>query len=40
MAERLSLAEKTVENYVSRILMKLWLARRTQAAVMASKLIR
>jgi two-component system response regulator DevR len=32
------LAEKTVKNYVSRLLAKLGLERRTQAAVYASKL--
>ena len=36
---RLSLAEKTVKNYVSSILSKLGLERRTQAAVLASKLL-
>ena len=40
IAERIHLAEKTVKNYVSSILMKLGLERRTQAAVLASKLIR
>ena len=40
IAERIYLAEKTVKNYVSSILMKLGLERRTQAAVLASKLIR
>ena len=34
------LAEKTVKNYVSSILAKLGLERRTQAAVLASKLLR
>ena len=34
------LAEKTVKNYVSRLLAKLGLTRRTQAAVLASKLLR
>lgn len=34
------LAEKTVKNYVSNILMKSGLERRTRAAVLASKLIR
>jgi len=33
------LAEKTVKNYVSSILAKLGLERRTQAAVLASKLL-
>jgi two-component system response regulator DevR len=32
------LAEKTVKNYVSRLLAKLGMQRRTQAAVFASKL--
>ncbi len=40
ISERIFLAEKTVKNYVSSILMKLGLERRTQAAVLASKLIR
>ncbi len=40
IAERIFLAEKTVKNYVSSILMKLGLERRTQAAVLASKLLR
>ncbi len=35
----LFLAEKTVKNYVTRILSKLGLQRRTQAAVLASKLL-
>ena len=35
----MSLAEKTVKNYVSSILGKLGLERRTQAAVLASKLL-
>src|SRR6476620_11500598 len=39
IAERMFLAEKTVKNYVSSILSKLGLARRTQAAVLASKLL-
>ncbi|MFR9749628.1 response regulator [Nocardia sp. 004] len=38
IAERMFLAEKTVKNYVSRLLAKLGLERRTQAAVYASKL--
>ena len=37
-AERMFLAEKTVKNYVSRLLAKLGMERRTQAAVYASKL--
>ncbi|GGC65905.1 response regulator transcription factor [Hoyosella rhizosphaerae] len=38
IAERMFLAEKTVKNYVSRLLAKLGVERRTQAAVLASKL--
>jgi DNA-binding NarL/FixJ family response regulator len=38
IAERMFLAEKTVKNYVSRLLAKLGLQRRTQAAVLVSKL--
>jgi two-component system, NarL family, response regulator DevR len=37
---RMALSEKTVKNYTSRILSKLGLERRTQAAVMAAKLLR
>jgi two-component system response regulator DevR len=33
------LAEKTVKNYVSSLLAKLGLERRTQAAVLASRLL-
>ena len=40
IGDRLFLAEKTVKNYVSSILSKLGLERRTQAAVLASKLLR
>ncbi len=40
IGERMYLAEKTVKNYVSSILSKLGLERRTQAAVLASKLLR
>ncbi|HET6699144.1 MAG TPA: response regulator transcription factor [Nocardioidaceae bacterium] len=40
IGERMFLAEKTVKNYVSSILAKLGLERRTQAAVLASKLLR
>ena len=40
IGERLYLAEKTVKNYVSSILSKLGLERRTQAAVLAAKLLR
>jgi DNA-binding NarL/FixJ family response regulator len=39
IGERLFLAEKTVKNYVSSILAKLGLERRTQAAVLASRLL-
>ncbi|MQY27748.1 response regulator [Nocardia aurantia] len=38
IAERMFLAEKTVKNYVSRLLAKLGMERRTQAAVYASRL--
>jgi DNA-binding NarL/FixJ family response regulator len=38
IAVRMFLAEKTVKNYVSRLLAKLGMERRTQAAVFASKL--
>jgi len=38
IAERMFLAEKTVKNYVSHLLAKLGMQRRTQAAVLASKL--
>jgi DNA-binding NarL/FixJ family response regulator len=38
IAERLYLAEKTVKNYVSHILAKLGMQRRTQAAVLAAEL--
>ncbi|OXM72387.1 MULTISPECIES: response regulator [Amycolatopsis] len=38
IAQRMFLAEKTVKNYVSRLLAKLGLQRRTQAAVLAAKL--
>lgn len=38
IAGRMFLAEKTVKNYVSRLLAKLGMERRTQAAVLASKL--
>lgn len=40
IGERMFLAEKTVKNYVSSILAKLGLERRTQAAVLAAKLFR
>lgn len=38
IAERMFLAEKTVKNYVSRLLTKLGMERRTQVAVLATKL--
>ena len=38
IGERLSLAEKTVKNYVSGLLAKLGMERRTQAAVYGSRL--
>jgi DNA-binding NarL/FixJ family response regulator len=38
IAERMFLAEKTVKNYVSSLLAKLGLERRTQAAVFAARL--
>ncbi|MGF7120583.1 response regulator [Rhodococcus sp. BE178] len=38
IAARMFLAEKTVKNYVSRLLAKLGVQRRTQAAVLAAKL--
>ncbi|MFD9890726.1 response regulator [Amycolatopsis sp. NPDC059027] len=40
IGERLFLAEKTVKNYVSRLLGKLGMQRRTQAAVLATELRR
>lgn len=39
IASRMFLAEKTVKNYVSSLLAKLGLERRTQAAVLAAKLL-
>ena len=39
ISERMFLAEKTVKNYVSALLHKLGLERRTQAAVLATKLL-
>jgi DNA-binding NarL/FixJ family response regulator len=38
IAERLYLAEKTVKNYVSNLLLKLGMHRRTEAAVFAARL--
>ena len=40
IGERMSLAEKTVKNYVSHLLAKLGMQRRTQAAVLATELRR
>jgi DNA-binding NarL/FixJ family response regulator len=40
IAERMFLAEKTVKNYVSNLLAKLGLQRRTQAAVLATEVRR
>ncbi|WP_377645348.1 response regulator [Oryzobacter terrae] len=40
IGEQMHLAEKTVKNYVSSILAKLGVERRTQAAVLASRLLR
>jgi two-component system response regulator DevR len=38
IAERMSLAEKTVKNYVSSLLTRLGVQRRTQAAAFAARL--
>src|ERR1700712_1460352 len=38
IGERMSLAEKTIKNYVSNLLAKLGMERRTEAAVFATKL--
>jgi DNA-binding NarL/FixJ family response regulator len=38
IAERMFLAEKTVKNYVSHLLAKLGMQRRTQVAVLATEL--
>ncbi len=38
IADRMFLTEKTVKNYVSRLLAKLGMERRTQAAVFIAKL--
>ena len=38
MGERLFLAEKTVKNYVSNLLMKLGMSRRAEAAAYAARL--
>jgi two-component system response regulator DevR len=40
IADKMFLAEKTVKNYVSHLLAKLGLERRTQAAVLASRLVK
>jgi two-component system, NarL family, response regulator DevR len=40
IGDRLFLAEKTIKNYVSSLLSKLGLERRTQAAVLASRLLK
>jgi len=39
IGERMFLAEKTVKNYVSSVLAKLGVERRTQAAVLAARLL-
>ena len=39
IGQKLFLAEKTVKNYVSSLLAKLGIERRTQAAVLATKLL-
>jgi two-component system, NarL family, response regulator DevR len=39
IAAKLFLAEKTIKNYVSSLLAKLGLERRTQAAVLATRLL-
>ena len=39
IGQAMSLAEKTVKNYVSEILAKLGLERRTQAAVLGARLL-
>jgi two-component system, NarL family, response regulator DevR len=39
IAQKMFLADKTVKNYVSSMLAKLGLERRTQAAVLATKLL-
>jgi DNA-binding NarL/FixJ family response regulator len=38
IADRMGLAEKTVKNYTSHLLAKLGLERRTQAAILATRL--
>ena len=37
IAERLYLAEKTIKNYVTAVLSKMGMARRTEAAVYAAR---
>ena len=39
IAERMFLAEKTVKNYVSNLLAKLGMSRRTEAAALAARLV-
>ncbi|HEY9483440.1 MAG TPA: LuxR C-terminal-related transcriptional regulator, partial [Micromonosporaceae bacterium] len=39
IAQKMFLADKTVKNYVSSVLAKLGLERRTQAAVLATRLL-
>jgi DNA-binding NarL/FixJ family response regulator len=39
IAQRMFLSEKTIKNYVSSLLAKLGMERRTQAAVLAAKLL-
>jgi two-component system response regulator DevR len=38
IADRMFLAEKTIKNYVSHLLAKLGMQRRTQAAILATRL--
>jgi DNA-binding NarL/FixJ family response regulator len=38
IADRMRLTEKTVKNYVTHLLAKLGLQRRTQAAILATRL--
>jgi len=39
IAARLGLAEKTVKNYVTHLLLKLGVERRTQAAILVTRLV-
>jgi two-component system, NarL family, response regulator DevR len=39
IGEQLFLAEKTIKNYVSSLLAKLGVERRTQAAILANRLL-